>query len=583
MNAILLIIIVFLAYIAAYRIYGKYLSKRIFNVSDNNLMPSSEFSDGIDYVPTRKSIVFGHHFTTIAGLGPIVGPAIGIIWGWLPALLWVVLGSIFMGALHDYSTLMISARNKGKTIGELSGSIINSSSRLAFQFIMQILLMIVLSVFALIVSTLFAMYPESVIPIWGQIPIAIFLGYAIKKGGNEIFLSVIALILMYGSIYLGILFPVDLSKIEVIRNLTDSPVELSNIVAIIWCVILFIYVSIASILPVGFLLQPRDFINSLQLFLAIIIILLGVFVANPDISAPAINHIAFAPDSDVPSMMPLLFIIIACGAISGFHSIASSGTTVKQVKKESDALIIGYGSMLAEGFLAVLVLVCVSAGLGLGLETKVGILTGADAFQHYYSSWASSQGGVAANIHSFVVGASNFIREIGIPKEYAIPAIAVFIVSFANTTLDSATRIQRLSLQELMGSIGHSGLKLKLSNRYITTFIVVLLAAIITFLKPGGTGAKLLWPLFGSLNQLLAALGLAVVSLYLHKKGKNFIITALPMIFILIMTLWAMFDNLIRAMHNHEILLIVLTIIILLLTAWLLISSVSTIIKHVRS
>jgi carbon starvation protein len=245
--------------------------------------------------------------------------------------------------------------------------------------------------------------------------------------------------------------------------------------------------------------------------------------------------------------------------------------------------MIGFGSMLAEGFLAVLVLVCVSAGLGLGLETKVGVLTGVDAFKYHYSSWATSQGGIGVNIHSFVVGASNFIQSVGISKDFAIPAIAVFIVSFANTTLDSATRIQRLSLQELMSSIKKASLKSRLTNRYFSTFIVVIMASVLTFLKPGGTGAKLLWPLFGSLNQLLAALGLAVVTLYLYRKSKNFVITAIPMLFVLTMTIWAMIGNFIRAIYNREIVLVILTLTILFLTSCLIYGSVKIIFKQFRS
>ncbi|MBN1115890.1 MAG: carbon starvation protein A [Bacteroidales bacterium] len=575
MNAILLIILVFAGYIIAYKTYGRYLSKKIFKVSDRNIVPSHEFQDGIDYVPTDKSIIFGHHFTTIAGLGPIIGPAIGIIWGWLPALMWVFFGSIFMGAVHDYATLIISARNKGKTIGELTGNVLNPGSRIAFQLIMQVLLTIVLSVFALIVSTLFVLYPESVIPIWLQIPIAILLGRIIKRGGNKIVYSIIAIILMYVTIYIGMLFPINIAELPFLSRFAGNQTQLFNIVAIIWCLILFIYVSIASVLPVGVLLQPRDFINSLQLFIAIVVIVLGVFVANPIISAPAINSLAFEPGNDVPAIAPVLFIIIACGAISGFHSIASSGTTVKQLDKESDGLFIGFGSMLTEGFLAVLVIICATAGLGLGFDFNGEILKGSDAFYHYYSSWSATQGGISNNIQSFVIGTTNLLAVIGIPREFSAVMIAVFIVSFANTTLDSAARIQRLSMQELVGE------KRKfLNNRYISTIIVILLAGIITFLKPGGAGAKILWPLFGSMNQLLAALGLAVVTVYMHQKGKKYILFLVPMLFILIMTLWSMGINLFRSIQKADYVLITISFVILALTGWLLFSGLKTIIRN---
>ncbi|MGD2035376.1 MAG: carbon starvation CstA family protein, partial [Bacteroidales bacterium] len=380
MSSILIVVITFTGYFIAYHTYGKFFANKIFHLVAGNKMPSEEFYDGVDYVPTKKNIVFGHHFTTIAGLGPIVGPAIGIIWGWLPAILWVFFGSIFMGAVHDFSTLVISARNQGKTIGDLTGIIVGPGPRYVFQFIMQLLLFIVLSVFALIVSTLFMLYPESVIPVWAQIPIAMWLGRQIQKGKSDLLFSVIALLMMYITIVIGVYFPVDLSKIPFYQNLAAQGFVMGNLVTVSWCVLLFIYVFFASTMPVQKLLQPRDYINSHQLLVAILLIVAGVFVAHPVISAPAVNHKAFVPGNDVPDIMPILFIIIACGAISGFHSIASSGTTVKQLKKESDSLFIGYGGMLTEGFLAVLVLVSVAGGLGLGLEKNGEIFRGSAAF-----------------------------------------------------------------------------------------------------------------------------------------------------------------------------------------------------------
>lgn len=570
MNSVIIVFLSFAGYIIAYHTYGKYFARRIFKLSEKNVMPSHELNDGIDYVPTKKSIVFGHHFTTIAGLGPIVGPAIGIIWGWLPALLWVFFGSIFMGAVHDFSTLVISGRNKGKTIGDLTGDIVGPGARYAFQFIMQILLFIVLSVFALIVATLFILYPESVIPVWFQIPIAIWLGYQIKKGRSEMLYAIIALLLMYGSIILGVKFPVDLSKLSLFINLEADGYNIINLITVTWCILLFIYVFIASTLPVHRLLQPRDYINSNQLLIAIILLVAGVVIAHPVISAPAINQEAFAPGNDVPDMMPILFIIIACGAISGFHSIASSGTTVKQVNNEKDTLSIGFGGMLTEGFLAVLVLVSISAGLGLGMEKDGMVLTGESAFYQYYASWSAANSGIGAKIESFIVGAANLFGALGIPDYFGRPMIAVFIVSFANTTLDSAARMQRLSLQEIFRS-KHTNLVVPpLNNRFVATAVVVLLAALMTFLKPGGKGALILWPLFGSLNQLLAALGLAVVSVYMFKRNMNYLLAAIPMVFVLVMTIWSMLNNLFEFIRNKDFLLLAISTLILVFAFWLL-------------
>ncbi|MFC2129621.1 carbon starvation protein A [Bacteroidota bacterium] len=558
MNSAILALLALIGYIIAYRTYGRFIGRKILGISNENKMPAHELKDGVDFVPTKPHILFGHHFTTIAGLGPIVGPAIGIIWGWLPAFLWVFLGSIFMGAVHDFSTMVVSARNKGMTMGELTGKIISPSTRYALQFIMQLLLFIVLAVFAMIVATLFYNYPEAVLPVWLQVPIALWLGWEIRKGKNDLVYSIIALVLMYATVFLGVRFPIVLPGDQ-------------QTVVVTWSVLLFIYVFFASTTPVHKLLQPRDYINSHQLFIAMALLLIGLGVAHPEISAPAINQQAFAADSDVPSMAPILFIIIACGAISGFHSLASSGTTVKQLDKESHSRAIGYGSMITESFLAVLVILAIAGGLGMGVEIDGELFTGADAFKHHYASWSSANG-LGAKLSAFISGGANLFSAIGIPQRFGEVMISVFIVSFANTTLDSAARIQRLSLQEIF--INKEGVVRKpVNNRYVATGIVVVLAAIMTFLKPGGQGAMVLWPLFGSLNQLMAALALGVVTVYLYTKKRPIIYTFIPMLFVLVITLWAMVKNGLGFLEQNDYLLVVLSVLIITLTLWLVISS----------
>lgn len=561
MNSLLLVLLAGIGYVIAYNTYGKFLAKKVLQLNSKNKLPSHEFRDNIDFVPTKKHILFGHHFTTIAGLGPIVGPAIGIIWGWVPAFLWVFFGSILMGAVHDFATLVISGRNKGKTIGDLTGTMISPSTRIAFQFLMQFLLFIVLSVFAMIVGVLFKMYPVAVIPVWFQIPIAVWLGWQIRKGKSDLFYSIIAVAMLYASIWLGLKFPV------VVPPMMGSEV-------VTWCIILFIYVFFASTVPVQKLLQPRDYINSHQLLVAILLLILGLFVAHPQISAPAINPAAFQPGTDIPALMPLLFITIACGAVSGFHSLASSGTTVKQIDNEKDMQFVGYGSMIWESFLAVLVLMAVAGGLGMGLEKEGVLYTGAEAFQHHYHSWATASG-LGAKLEAFIVGGANLLESYGIPHAFGTALIAVFIVSFANTTLDSTARIQRLSLQEIFKTKDDKVLK-PVNNRYFATFLVVAAASIMTFAKPGAQGALLLWPLFGALNQLLAALALGVVTIYLYQAAKNILISFIPMLFVLVATIWAMIQNLIQFWNKGDILLITFSSLILLLTAWLLFSGLFT-------
>ncbi len=558
MNSLLLLILALVGYWLAYRCYGRFIGRRIFALAAGNRMPAHRYRDGVDFVPSKKHVVFGHHFTTIAGLGPIVGPAIGIIWGWLPALLWVVFGSIFMGAVHDFSAMVISARNQGKTIGDLTGDIISPSTRLAFLVIIQFLLWLVLSIFAMIMGILFELYPAVVLPVWLQIPIAVGLGRCLRRGGNELLYSLAALALMYLSILAGQYLPISLPP------LLGSPVTS-------WAVLLFIYVSIASTLPIDILLQPRDYINAQQLLLTTGLLVLGVLAAHPTFSAPALNPAAFAAGSDIPPLFPLIFITIACGAISGFHSLAASGTSVKQIDSEPDMLPIGFGSMLLEGLLAIVALIAIAGGLGLGLEKNGQLFFGADAYQVHYASWAGAQG-LAAKIEAFVVGAANLMAGFGLPPHLGRALMAVFIVSFAGTTLDSATRIQRLSLQELCKN--RDGLVARpFHNRTVATLVVVGLAALLTFIKPGAKGALVLWPLFGALNQLLAALGLTVATVYLAQRGKNWLVTALPMVFMLTVTVWAMADNLHKFLVRGDTLLVVLSIGIFTLTGWLLIGA----------
>lgn len=568
MSSLILVLLALAGYLFAYRFYGRFLGNKLFKLSSRTLMPAHRYRDGIDFVPTKPHIIFGHHFTTIAGLGPIVGPAIGIIWGWLPAFLWVFLGSIFMGAVHDFTTLVVSARNGGRSIGELTGEIISPSTRYALQFIMQLLLFIVLAVFAMIVGSLFVLYPEAVIPVWAQIPVAIWLGKEIRKGKNDLIYSLLALLLLYAFVLVGVRFPIALPWNHEV-----------NVVA--WCVALFVYVFFASTLPVQKLLQPRDYINSHQLIMAMVFLILGIVVAHPRFSAPPINANAFEAGSDVPQLAPLLFIVIACGAISGFHSLASSGTTVKQVDREQHTLPIGFGAMLTESFLAVLVIVAAGAGLGMGLEADGEFFSGAQAYQHHYASWSSANG-LTAKLDAFIIGSANLFSSLGIPVKYGAAFVVVFIVSFANTTLDSAARIQRISLQEIFTN-SQGEIRKPVNNRYMATLLIVLAAGAMTFFKPGGQGAMVLWPLFGSLNQLMAALALGVVTLYLASRQVPVIYTLIPMWVILVLTLWAMVENLSGFLDQGEYLLVIISAVILLLTAWLTFSGLLAMARRMRS
>ncbi len=558
MNSLILALIVGVGYIIAYHTYGKYLAKKIFKLDPNASCPSVALRDDVDYVPTNKHVLFGHHFTSIAGLGPIVGPAIGIIWGWVPAIIWVFVGSIFMGALHDFGSLVISCRGKGRSIGELAKGIIGPRVRTLFLLIIFFELWIVIAVFALIIAILFSMYPMSVIAVWFEIPIAIALGYLVyKKGMSHVTLGIIAVIIMYITVYIGAIVPVDLKAIFGVTGGTAL---------IIWMIILLIYAYIASTLPVQFLLQPRDYINSHQLMIAMALLIVGTLVAHPTFVAPAFD----AAPKGAPSIWPFLFVVIACGAISGFHSLVSSGTSSKQCDNEKNTLFVGYGGMLFEGSLSTLVIIACGAGLGIGLATKGGAtLTGVEAFTTHYASWAAAAG-LGAKLDAFVTGSANMIGTVGIPAKITIAIMAVFLVSFAATTLDSATRIQRYVISELSSSVNFK----PLTSKHPATLVAVVTALALCFTKASGKGALALWPLFGSVNQLLAGLALLVLTIYLARKKIKIFYSAIPMVFMIFMTGWALLINISNFYNKSDWLLFTIGIVIFFLELWMIIESI---------
>jgi carbon starvation protein len=558
MAALLIMIVAFAGYIIMYQLYGKFIGNKIFALSAAAKAPSVELEDGTDYVPTKKEVIFGHHFTSIAGTGPIVGPAIAIIWGWLPAMIWIFVGTIIMGAVHDFGALIISMRNQGKSISEYTAKYINDRTKIFFFLIVFLELWIVIAIFGLIIAIVFNMYPQSVIPVWLEIPIAVYLGYLVyKKGKNVMGLSIVAVVIMYATFIIGYYVPF---KMPAILGIPPTGV---------WTIILLIYAFIASVLPVTTLLQPRDFINSHQLMIALALLILGVlfsaFGGNLHIVAPAIQ----ASPAKAPPMWPFLFITIACGAISGFHSLVSSGTSAKQVRTEDDSLFVGYGSMLLEGSLATLVVVAVAAGIGMGYVTKGGeTLTGVAAWTTHYSSWAAANG-LGAKVTAFVDGSANMIGSLGIGKGLALIIMGVFVASFAATTLDTATRIQRYVVAELFGD-----LKLTfLTNKYTATVVAVGSALILAFATgASGAGAMKLWPLFGAVNQTLAALALIIITLYLQRKGgAKWMFAGFPALFMAFMTIWAVIVNQVNFLGAHNMLLTVINICILIVAVWIVI------------
>ena len=552
METLLLLLGVFVGYLLVYKFYGGFLSK-LFELADDNPVPSKQFEDGVDYVPTRKEIIFGHHFASIAGTGPIVGPAIAIIWGWLPALIWVFVGSVIMGAVQDFGALVISLRNKGKSISEYTAKYISTRTKFAFFLIVFLEIWIVIAIFGLVIALIFNIFPNSVWPVWLQIFIAVGLGIAIKRGANVTLSTLIAVLLLYLSIYLGVVAPFRMPEVMGIPATG------------VWTIILLIYAYIASVLPVTTLLQPRDYINAYQLIIAMVLMVVGVFVASlkgMHIVAPVVN----AHPQQAPPMVPFLFITIACGAISGFHSLVSSGTTAKQLEKETDAVFVGYGAMLTEGALATLVIIAVSAGIGLGYMKDGHLLTGVQAWTAHYSRWAAAKG-LGSKLTAFVTGAANMMETAGIPKNYALALMGVFVASFAGTTLDTATRIQRYITTEIFTSLKVYAFE----NKHLATGFAVITAGLLAFSTGAdGKGALTLWPMFGAVNQTLAALALTVITVYLRTKGGwKWIISGIPAIFMIVMTFWASLMNEMNFIKSHNILLSSVNLIIILLVVFI--------------
>ncbi|MBG98638.1 carbon starvation protein A [bacterium] len=507
MNASTITIVSFLLLLIAYRFYGGFLRKRIFQINDNKKSPAVEKNDGVEYVPTNRWILFGHQFASIAGLGPIVGPAIAVIWGWAPALLWVVLGSIFIGGVHDFGSLAASLNHQGRGIGDITEEIVGKRAKNLFLIIIFFLLALAMGVFAILIAGLFGKFHEVIVPVFGLIAVAMIFGTALKKMGVPLVpASIVGVGLNLGLILIGIKNPVEWGTSEQ------------------WITILLVYAMLASVLPVWLLLTPRDYLNSYKLYVFLGAITLGLFFGNQDFQmvAPAIQPVV----EGAPSIFPFLFITVACGAISGFHCLVSSGTTVRQLEKRTDSQMLGYGAMLLEGAFAILVIIACTSGVG------------EDFWNKNYMVWNSIEGGA---LSSFIVGGGNMIAGLGLDVTFSQTFVAVVTIAFAMTTLDSATRLLRYNVEEIGKSFNLS----KLQNKYTAGFFAIVSIAFFAFMKIGGKPAGLtLWSLFGTTNQLLGGLALLVITVWLAKTKKPTWLTYWPMMFLFSMTIWAMVINL---------------------------------------
>ena len=538
MNSALLTAICLILFYLGYKFYSNFLSTKIYSLSNKELTPAHKFQDDVDFVPTNKHMLFGHHFTSIAGAAPIIGPCIAVYWGWLPAILWIVIGTIFMGAAHDFGALVISLKEKGQSVADISSKVINKRIRIMFLAFIMLLTWLVLAVFANAIAGLFTMHPKAVIPVNIEIIIAIIIGFLIYKMKLNSFLpSIIALIILYFFVWIGSKNPI---------NLNDIGIHPDN-VKHAWIILLFIYSAIASLIPVWILLQPRDYINSHQLIVGLSLIFLSIFIVQPEIIAPAI-----ANTDKGPPMIPFLFVTIACGAISGFHGLVSSGTTSKQVNKMKDARLIGYGATLGEGALALAATIAAIAGISLVNQ----------AGSEFCLPWLKDSCNLE-NLHPvnyFVIASSALIQQLGLSESLSTTLIVVLVVSFAATTLDSATRIQRYIICEFGNAIKFN----LFQNKYIATLISIIPAY---FIATNNELRNDLWQTFGASNQMLAALTLMILSIYFWKKGKNIIPLLIPMIIIMSITISAL---IIRFNQSTTLLLKSINGILIILIIWMI-------------
>lgn len=526
MNAIWLALVALGLYLFGWLWYSRFLAEKIYRLDPNFVTPAHRYRDGVDYVPTNKWILWGHHFTSIAGAAPIVGPAIAIYWGWGPALAWIVLGTVFAAGVHDFGALVLSARHKGQSVGTLANRLIGRRAKLLFLFIILILILMVNAVFAWVIANLFINNPATVLPVILQIPVAVWIGYAVlRRGGSLLVPSIVGIVLMYGTAVLTT--NVEALQIDLLGwfggegaqtalfGLDATPASF-----LVWILVLMVYVFFASTLPVWKLLQPRDYINAQQLVLGLLALYGGLLITMPEVTAPAYN-----PDTDT-SWFPLLFITIACGAISGFHGLVSSGTSSKQLDKETDARTVGYLGAVGEGCLALITVIAVAT-----------VFSSQTEFLDNYSSFAAAGGG---GVGHFIAGAAALAGGLGIPENVASTIVGLIIVCFALTTMDSGVRLLRYVISELGVEYGAP----RLSNVYVGGGIAVFLtAALVLGADDGrglGSGGWMLWPLFGTSNQLLAGITLMLISLWLFRKGRNPLPTIIPMVFLLVMTVWAM-------------------------------------------
>lgn len=512
MNGLLLLLISVVILVAAYLLYGRYLVKT-WGIDVNAKTPAYQREDGVDFVPSNKWEVFAHQFSSIAGAGPVTGPVLAMAFGWLPAFLWVLVGGIFFGAVQDFGALYASVKSNGKSMGQLIEQYIGKTGRRLFFLFSWLFTLLVIAAFADMVAGTFNGFNEqgalllpngaagsiSILYVFVAIAFGLFLKKTKISGWKQLVLGLVLIVLM---LMVGIQFPVYFTKQT-------------------WIYIVFVYIFFASVTPIWILKQPRDYLTTFLFIAMILAAVVGVFISNPTITTPVFT--GFKSESG-SYLFPTLFVTIACGAVSGFHSLVSSETSSKQISNEKDMLQVGYGSMLLESLLAILVIVIVGSLTSL---SDSGVLN------ETLSSMALAQG--ATPFTKFSVGVTGLVHQLGMPQEYGLCIMTMFVSALALTSLDAVARIGRMSFQEFFecnNQKPQGKIVAFLTNKYVATLLTLAGGYLLSL-----GGYLNIWPLFGSANQLLAAMVLISISVFLKVTGRKGFMLYIPMIAMLVITM----------------------------------------------
>ncbi len=546
MSATILILVAIICFVLGYIFYGRFVAKKL-GIDPNRETPAHTMRDNVDYVPAKAPVLLGHHFASIAGAAPIIGPIVAAVFGWVPVFLWIIFGNIFIGAVHDFTSLVASVRHKGQSIGKIIEEQIGQKGKQLFLIFAWATLVLIIAAFTILVAKTFVSTPAVATSSCLFILLAIVFGLSIYRMKASLAVATtVGVLLLLTCVWLGVKFPLSIYKyyvpqetsqtienfitageltdssssdqVKTFLNKKDEKTLLAEIKAaeshafMFWAYILLAYIFAASVTPVWILLQPRDYLNSFLLYLVLLGAFVGILLKNPTIELPAFTHFI---DPKLGSMFPILFVTVACGAISGFHSLVASGTTAKQLNREQDAKPIGYGAMLIEGLLAV-----------------IALITVATLLKSDYSAKLAEQGPIGL----FSNGVGSFVEKLGIPLNVGITFAALAVSAFALTSLDTATRLGRFTFQEFFRSENQSPVQNFLTNRFAATLFTILPAGILALSGSYTT----IWPIFGTANQLLAALALLTGSVWLAKKQQKNQFLRYPMYFMFAVTLSAL-------------------------------------------